>query len=78
MWVAAVRAGEIVRFDSGGAVSRRVSVPAVWVTSLVFGGHDMQDIYVVSADNTEDPQRKGTIFRARSDIPGLRVPKARF
>ena len=24
------------------------------VTSLVFGGRDMQDLYVVTADNTDD------------------------
>jgi hypothetical protein len=38
----------------------------------------MMDLYVVTADNTEDASRKGTIFRARADVPGLTVPKARF
>jgi sugar lactone lactonase YvrE len=78
VWVAAVRAGEIVRFDADGVIKDRIRVPAVWVTSLVFGGRDMQDLYIVSADNTEDPTRKGTVFRTRVDVPGLKVPKARF
>ena len=48
------------------------------VTSLVFGGRDMRDLYVVTADNSDDPNRKGTIFRTRADVPGLPVPKANF
>lgn len=78
VWVAAVRAGEVVRFSRDGTVKERIAVPAVWVTSLVFGGRDMQDLYVVSADNSEHPDRKGTVFRTRVDVPGLKVPKARF
>src|SRR5208282_6276804 len=53
-------------------------MPAALVTSLVFGGRDLRDLYVVTADNTDDPNRKGTIFRARADVPGLPVPKANF
>ena len=78
IWVAAVRAGEVVHFGSDGVLRKRIKVPATMVTSLTFGGRDMQDLYVVTADNTEDASRKGTIFRARADVPGLKVPKARF
>lgn len=78
VWVAAVYASEIMRFKSDGALDRRIKVPAKKVTSLVFGGKDNQDLYVVSADNSQDASRQGSIFRARSDIPGLAVPKARF
>jgi len=48
------------------------------VTSLTFGGRDLADLYVVTADNTDDKERKGTIFRMRADVPGLPVPKANF
>lgn len=78
VWVAAVRAGEVMRFGPNSTLDRRIKVPATMVTSLVFGGRELQDLYIVTADNTEDPNRKGTIFRTRSDIPGLPVPKARF
>jgi len=78
VWVAAVFAGEVVRFKSDGTLDRRVKIPAKKVTSLVFGGKDLQDLYVVSADNSEDTSRQGTIFRTRSDIPGLPVPSSRF
>ncbi len=78
VWVAVVRYGEVVRFKADGTLDRRIKMPAQMVTSLTFGGADMMDLYVVTADNTEDAARKGTIFRMRSDIPGLPVPKARF
>ena len=78
VWVAAFRAGEVVHFSKDGAVATRIKLPATMVTSLVFGGRDMRDLYVVTADNTDDPNRKGTIFRARADVPGLPVPKANF
>ncbi len=78
IWVAVVRYGEVARFKSDGALDRRIKMPAQMVTSLTFGGADMMDLYIVTADNTEDASRKGTIFRMRSDIPGLPVPKARF
>jgi xylono-1,5-lactonase len=78
VWVAVVRYGEVVRFKANGTLERRIKMPASMVTSLAFGGADMMDLYVVTADNTEDASRKGTIFRMRADVPGLAVPKARF
>ena len=78
VWVAVVRYGEVVRFKPDGTLQRRIKIPATMVTSLCFGGNDMMDLYVVTADNGEDAGRKGTIFRTRADVPGLAVPKARF
>ncbi|HEY6395679.1 MAG TPA: SMP-30/gluconolactonase/LRE family protein [Candidatus Binataceae bacterium] len=78
LWVAAVRAGEAVHFKNDGTVKERVKIPANMVTSLVFGGRDLMDLYIVTADNTEHPDRKGTVFRMRSGVAGLPVPKARF
>lgn len=79
VWVAVVGGpGEVVRFKPDGAVRERIKVPARTVTSVAFGGPDMRDLYVVTANNSEVRERKGTIFRARSEIAGLPVPKARF
>jgi sugar lactone lactonase YvrE len=78
VWVAAVRVGEVVHFSKDGTVVKRIKLPATMVTSLVFGGRELRDLYVVTADNTDDPSRKGTIFRGRADVPGLPVPKANF
>ena len=48
-----------------------IEVPAKEVTSVCFGGADLRDLYIVTADNTDDPSRKGTVFRTRADTPGL-------
>jgi xylono-1,5-lactonase len=78
VWVAVVGGpGELVRFKSDSTVDRRVKVPAKTVTSVAFGGPDMCDLYAVTANNN-NRELKGTVFRTRSDIPGLPVPKSRF
>ena len=78
VWVAVVAGpGEVVRFKPDGTLDRRIKVPGKTITSVAFGGSDMCDIYVVTANNDNRPL-KGTIFRSRSDIPGLPVPKSRF
>jgi D-xylonolactonase len=79
VWVAVVGGpGELVRFKSDGIADRRVKVPAKTVTSVAFGGPDMRDLYAVTANNSNNRELKGTVFRTRSDIPGLPVPKSRF
>ncbi len=76
--VAIVNYGEVVRFKPDATLDWRLKVPAKMVTSLTFGGQDLSDLYIVTADNTEDSTKLGTIFRTRAAIPGLPVPKARF
>ena len=75
---AEVDRGGVMRFKPNGALDWRLDVPARMVTSVTFGGKDLQDLYIVTADNLDDKAKKGTIFRTRVDIPGLAVPKARF
>jgi xylono-1,5-lactonase len=78
VWVAVVAGqGEVVRFKKDGTLDQRIKVPAKTVTSVAFGGPDMCDLYVVTANN-DQRELKGTVFRTRSKIPGLLVPKARF
>ncbi len=78
VWVASYGGSAVLRYTPEGKLDRTVPVPARDVTSLCFGGADLCDLYVVSADNTDDPDRKGTIFRARSDVAGLPAPLARI
>jgi gluconolactonase len=77
VWVAVAEGGCALRFAPDGKIERRLELPARMVTSLCFGGADLRDLYVVTADNTEKPERKGTIFRTRVDVPGLAAPLAR-
>ena len=78
VWVAVVAgSGEVVRFKPDGTLDQRINIPAKTITSVAFGGPDMCDLYVVTANN-DQRDLKGTVFRARSDIPGLPVPEAKF
>ena len=77
VWVALGSGGGIARFSARGEVVSILEVPSPFVTSLCFGGADRRDLYVTTMENAEDPQRKGTIFRTRSDVPGLVAPLAR-
>ena len=47
------------------------------MTSVCFGGADRRDVYIVTADNTDDPDKGGSVFRTRADVPGVAVAKAR-
>ncbi len=76
VWVAVYGGSCALRYTPEGKEDRKVEVPAKAVTSLCFGGADRRDLYIVTADNTEDPDRKGTIFRTRVDTPGLAVTPA--
>jgi xylono-1,5-lactonase len=76
VWVAAVGAGSVVRLTPRGQCDRTTDVPARFVTSVCFGGDDRRDLYVTTADNTRDPDRRGSIFRTRVDVPGLPVHPA--
>lgn len=78
VWVALYGAGAVQRYLPSGAADARIAVPARAVTSLCFGGDDLRDMYVVTADNTDDPARAGTIFRTRCDVAGLPAPRARI
>ena len=78
VWVAVYEGGCALRYTPDGVEDRRIEVPAKAVTSLCFGGSDRRDLYIVTADNTEDPERKGTIFHTRVEVPGVVVTPARI
>jgi gluconolactonase len=77
VWVALGEGGAVARFSPAGDLLSILAVPSPFVTSLCFGGKDRRDLYVVTLENVEVPERKGTIFRTRSDVPGLVAPLAR-
>jgi len=77
VWVALGSGGAIARFRPDGELERVLAVPAPFVASLCFGGADRRDLYVTTSGNSEHPERRGTVFRTRADVPGLVVPLAR-
>ena len=76
IWVADYVAGCVRGLDPTGEEVDRIEVPSTAVTSVCFGGADRRDLYIVTADNAEDPDRAGTIFRTRVTTPGVAVALA--
>jgi sugar lactone lactonase YvrE len=86
VWIAYFATGELIRYRPDGSLDRRVPVPHKVVTSACFGGADGRDLYVTTAGNEGidalmkgvNPPREASVFHARVDIPGLKVPRTRF
>jgi gluconolactonase len=77
VWVALGDAGAVARFWPDGTLDEITPMPARFVSSLSFGGADMCDVVITTADNLEDHELGGTLLRARSEIPGMPVVAAR-
>jgi xylono-1,5-lactonase len=69
VWVATGEAGNVVRFAEDGSLDGALDVPASFVSSLCFGGEDMQDQFLTTGD--------GKLLRGRSPVPGLALTPAR-
>ena len=75
-------AGSVVRFAPDGSVERRIEMPVRFVTSVMFGGAALDELYVTSAggpvEGATDPSAEaGALFRIRGlGVTGL--PETRF
>lgn len=83
LWQALVYGGKIIRYAPDGTVDRIVETPVLKVTSLAFGGPEMDTLFVTSMAKPplprfpEDGQQRGALFA----ITGLGVrglPEPRF
>jgi sugar lactone lactonase YvrE len=73
VWVALGEGGGIARFLPDGKLDEVMSLPTQFVSSLCFGGPDMRDVLITTADNQVKPELGGTLLRARSEVAGLTV-----
>ncbi len=90
MWNAELISGDLVRYAPDGSVERKIGMPVRNITSVMFGGDDLKDIYVTSMARVKHPAahdqfRKeakpqygaGALYRIRGlNIRG--VPEPRF
>jgi xylono-1,5-lactonase len=76
IWVAMYEGGCIARFSPAGQLVDRMEVPAQRVTSVCFLGTDSHDLFIVSADNTDDPDLGGCVLRTTVDVRGAPVGSA--
>jgi sugar lactone lactonase YvrE len=90
LWNAQLIGGELVRYAPDGTVERRIGMPVRNITSVMFGGDTLDDIYVTSMARVKHPAvhehfaveakpqfGAGALYRIRG--LGIRgVPEARF
>jgi gluconolactonase len=78
LWVASARAGCVARMTPDGEIDRVLDIPAQTVTSVCFAPDGEPDLFVVTADNAEETERRGTIFRIDAGVGGAPVHPARI
>ena len=73
VWSARWDGSSLYRYTPDGTEERRVRFPAKKVSSVVFGGEDLTDIYVTTAggqNKAEEGAGAGALFRLNLGIPG--------
>jgi sugar lactone lactonase YvrE len=73
VWLALGEGGGVARIDPDGELLELIDMPAGFVSSISFGGEDMHEVLLSTADNTIEPERGGTLLRARSAVAGMAV-----
>ncbi|RIX98467.1 SMP-30/gluconolactonase/LRE family protein [Aureimonas flava] len=83
LWNALVYAGKIVRYTPDGAVDRVIDMPVKKVTSVMFGGPDLDTLFVTSMAKPPLPRfpgdgvQRGSLFAIR-DLGVRGLPEPRF
>jgi sugar lactone lactonase YvrE len=71
----------LTRYDPTGKIDCEVRLPAQNVTSCIFGGPDLDELYIttawylLSAEERSRQPAAGDLFRIRPGIKGLPDPK---
>ncbi|MFC0530315.1 SMP-30/gluconolactonase/LRE family protein [Phytohabitans kaempferiae] len=76
LWLALWGGGQVRRYDPAGRLDRVVGLPTPNVTSCVFGGPDLTDLYVTTAAHGQDASDRlaGAVFVADVGVPGQPRP----
>lgn len=80
IWSAVWDGWRIVRYTPDGAVDREVSVPVQRPTSCMFGGDNLDELYITSArtgfseEDLKSQPLAGGLFRFRPGVKGLPEP----
>ena len=81
LWNAEFRAGRVVRYSPRGEVDRIIRLPVSQPTSCVFGGKELDILYIttaaqnLSAEQLEDQPLAGAVFAIRPGTQGLPEPR---
>ncbi len=77
LWSAHYGEGRIVRYDPEGKVDRWVELPVPHVTSCMFGGEELETLYITTAQEHLTPQQlqryplSGSLFAIEPGMRGL-------
>jgi len=88
IWVACWRGKQIIRIDEQGRIVQAIPIPALQVSSLIFGGDSMDELFVTTAcEGGVDLGRGldasgqylgGEVFRLTPGVTGRHEWKAKF
>jgi sugar lactone lactonase YvrE len=71
VWTARWGGSAVLRLDSAARLAERVSFPVTRVSSVAFGGPELDWLYVTTAGgNVSDDALDGTLYRFKADVPG--------
>ncbi len=77
VWVALAHGGAVAVYEPDGRLRQRVSVPLPMVTSVCFGGDDLQDLYIVTGSRGGPSENCGSVFVMRAPVAGLPLSLAK-
>lgn len=92
IWSAIWFSSKVMRFDPDGKLEREIYFPATQTSCPMFGGKDLNELYVTTANagtgqppNGEEPNgynpsayRGGDLFKVKLDIQGKKEYKTKF
>jgi xylono-1,5-lactonase len=73
IWIAFHHGGCVGRFDPAGHLTRRIDMPTPTVTSVCFGALGSQELFIVTDDESDGPDPRGSIYRVDVGIDGSPV-----
>ena len=73
LWSARCFGSKVVRYSPDGAEERHIHIPTRNVTSLTFGGDNLDDLYVTTAAGSGKPpdSSAGALFKLKPGISGM-------
>lgn len=75
VWLAVAEVGLVTRYDPDGTEKERFKFDAPLVTSLCFGGEDLDQLFVVTG--SKGSVQGGCVYRLRVEVQGLARAAAR-
>lgn len=71
LWVAFHGGSAVRRFSPEGEVMETIKTPATNVTSVIFGGEELDELYITSAGGEDGSETlEGALFRVRPGVRG--------